>query len=322
MLRRNISILILFIFLYSGIYAQGITDTFFAENEVLLKTASGDISGTLTVTNKSKKSPIVIIIAGSGPTDRDCNSPMGIRTNAYKMISESLAQNGISSLRFDKRGIGKSKPAMKSEKDLTFDVYVDDVMEWINNMNSDRRFTKIYILGHSEGALIGMISANKTKISGIISVAGAGRSADKILREQLKGKVSQQLYDESNIIIDSLKAGYTVKKVNPMLFTLYRPSVQPYMISWIKYDPAIEIKKLKIPVLLIQGSTDLQVTVDDARLLQASKPDARLLIIENMNHVMKESDSDRQRNMATYNNPDLPLKPGLIDEMVKFIKLK
>ena len=225
MLRRNISILILFIFLYSGIYAQGITDTFFAENEVLLKTASGDISGTLTVTNKSKKSPIVIIIAGSGPTDRDCNSPMGIRTNAYKMISESLAQNGISSLRFDKRGIGKSKPAMKSEKDLTFDVYVDDVMEWINNMNSDRRFTKIYILGHSEGALIGMISANKTKISGIISVAGAGRSADKILREQLKGKVSQQLYDESNIIIDSLKAGYTVKKVNPMLFTLYRPSV-------------------------------------------------------------------------------------------------
>jgi uncharacterized protein len=319
MKRRIISNLIIFTLCYNSIYSQDKQHTFFRESEIILKTDSGDISGTLTLTNKSKKSPIVIIIAGSGPTDRDCNSPMGVKTNAYKMIAAELAANGISSLRFDKRGIGKSKAAMKSEKDITFDIYINDVVEWINTLNSDRRFSKIYLLGHSEGSLIGMISASKTRISGYISIAGAGRPADKILQEQLKGKVSQQFYDESNKIIDSLKAGYTVKKVHPMLFTLYRPGVQPYMISWMKYDPAAEIKNLRIPVLIIQGTTDLQVTVEDAKQLSESKPDAKLFIIENMNHVMKESVSDLQSNMATYNNPDLPLKQGLIDIIVRFI---
>lgn len=319
---KNISFFLTFALLASGLSAQKKTDLFFTETELLLKTPSGDISGTLSVTDKSKKSPIVIIIAGSGPTDRNCNSPMGIKTDAYKMISADLAANGISSLRFDKRGIGKSKAAMTAEKDLRFDIYVDDVVEWINMIKKDKRFSLIFLLGHSEGSLIGIVASQKTRTDGLISVAGAGKSADKILKDQLKGKISQQLYDESNTILDSLKAGYLVKKVNPMLLTLYRPSVQPYMISWLKYDPAIEIQKLKIPVLIVQGTTDLQVSVEDAKLLSASKTDARLIIIENMNHIMKESDSDRQKNMATYSNPELPLKSGLTDEMVKFIKGK
>lgn len=317
---KKISFIIVLSILAIGLFAQVPIDPVFSESEIVLKTSSGDIYGTLTVSNITKPSPIVLIIAGSGPTDRDCNSPMGIQTNAYKMLAVDLAKNGISSLRFDKRGIGKSKQAMTTESELRFETYINDVVAWISLLKTDKQFSSIIILGHSEGSLIGMVAAEQTNVEGFISISGVGKSADKVLQEQLKTKLPPQLLDESNKILDSLKIGKTVSNVNPNLVALYRPSVQPYLISWIKYDPAKEISKLKMPVLIIQGSTDLQVTIDDAKLLSASKPDSKLIIIDNMNHVLKESDTDVQRNMATYRNPDLPLKTGLTEDIVNFIK--
>jgi len=167
-----------------------------------------------------------------------------------------------------------------------------------------------------------MVAAQKAGVSRYISVAGAGKSIDKVLREQLEKQLPQQLMEESDRITDSLKAGKTVSKVNLMLMSLYRPSVQPYMISWLKYDPSAEIKKLKIPVLLIQGTTDIQVSVDDVKILAAAKPDSRFLVIDNMNHILKESEADRQKNLATYSNPELPLKSGLLENIVDFIKAR
>jgi pimeloyl-ACP methyl ester carboxylesterase len=302
--------------------AQSKAGAHFTESETVLKTSTGDISGTLTVPQKARKSPVVLIIAGSGPTDRDCNSPMGIKSNAYKMLAESFAENGISTLRFDKRGIAKSKAGALNESGLRFETYISDAVGWINMLHKDKRFSKIFVLGHSEGSLIGIVAAEQTAVSGFISVAGAGSPADTILRGQLKKVLPPQLIDESNKILDTLRNGKTVSRVNPVLLSLFRPSVQPYMISWIKYDPAIEIKKLKIPVLIVQGTTDIQVSVDDARLLKAAKPDAKLLLIDNMNHILKESEADRQKNIATYSNPELPLKKGLVEELVSFIKSK
>lgn len=317
---KTISFIFALPFIIAGLFGQTSSDTVYIETEIELKTPTGEISGTLTIPQDVTTSPIVLIIPGSGPTDRDCNSPMGIHTNAYKMLSEGLAKSNISTLRFDKRGIGKSMFAMTSESDLRFETYINDVVAWISLLKSDKRFSSIIVLGHSEGSLIGMIAAAQTDVAGFISISGVGKSADKVLQEQLQTKLPPQLLDESNKILDSLRIGKTISNVNPNLAVLYRPSVQPYMISWIKYDPAKEIRKLKIPVLIIQGTTDLQVTVDDAKLLSASKSDAKLLIIENMNHVLKESDSDVQNNMATYQNPDIPLKTGLTDEVVDFIK--
>lgn len=304
----------------TGLFAQTTGDSLFSESEMILKTSTGDIYGTLTVPDHVKISPIVLIIPGSGPTDRDCNSAVGIKTNAYKMLADSFANNGISTLRFDKRGIGQSKPAMTSESDLRFETYINDVVAWISLLKTDPRFSKVILLGHSEGSLIGMVAAEQTDIAAFVSIAGAGKPADQILKDQLKTKLPPALMDQSNKILDSLKMGLTVSKVDPSLVSLYRPSVQPYMISWMKYDPAKEISKLKIPVLIIQGTTDIQVSVDDAKLLSEAKPDAKLLIIENMNHVLKDCDSDLQKNIATYKNPDLPLKQGLVDDIVSFIE--
>lgn len=290
------------------------------ESGIGLKTGTGDIYGTLTLPSITQKPPVVLIITGSGPTDRDGNSPMGLKTNAYKMLAAKLAEKGISSVRFDKRGIGESKSAMKSESELRFETYIDDVVSWINLLKSDKRFSQIILLGHSEGSLIGIVAAEKTAVSALVSLAGVGRPADKVLEDQLKTKLPPPLLLESNRILDSLRNGKMASKVDQSLFALYSPGVQPYLISWIKYDPSKEISKLKIPVLIIQGSNDLQATVEDAKMLSASKPDSKLLIIENMNHVVKECGSDLQKNVATYNNPDLPLKAGLVDEIVSFIK--
>lgn len=302
----------------SCLFAQNKMDT--SESEITLKTPTGNIFGTLTVPNNLTTSPVVLIIAGSGPTDRNGNAGTGLQTNAYKMVAEGFAKNGIASLRFDKRGIGKSKSAMTSESELRFETYTKDAVAWISMLKTDKRFSEVIVMGHSEGSLIGMIAAQQANTGGFISVSGPGKSADKILQEQLKAQLPPQLMMESNKILESLKQGKTVAEVNANLAPIYRPSVQPYMISWIKYDPAQEIKKLKVPVLIVQGTTDLQVSVNDAKLLSAAKPDAKLVIVDNMNHVLKESVAAVNSNMATYQNASLPLKDGLVDIMVKFIK--
>ena len=319
-MKKIISLLILIIIIPRGMTAQDKIETTFTETELLLKTPTGNISGTISVPVNVRKSPVVIIIAGSGPTDRDGNSPLGVKAGSYKMLAEGLAEYGISVLRYDKRAIGKSQAAATSESELRFETYINDVVDWIALLKKDKRFSKIILIGHSEGSLIGMVAANKTKISKYISVAGPGKPADKIIHEQLKNQVNTQILEESDRVMDSLRAGKTVSQFNPVLISLYRPSVQPYMISWIKYDPAAEIKKLRMPVMIIQGTTDLQVLVEDAKLLSEAKPNARLLLIDNMNHILKEADADRQKNLATYSDPDLPLKSGLTDEIAKFIK--
>ena len=314
------TIVILSLLILSQIsFAQENTSKNFQESDLTLTTPTGSIYGTLTIPDGCQKCPIVIIIAGSGPTDRNGNSIAGVDANSYKMISEGLASEGIASLRFDKRGIAGSKNALTSEKDILFETYINDVVLWIQMIKRDDRFKNIYVLGHSEGSLIGMVAVEREKVKGYISVSGIGESADKTLKEQLKGKLPIFLMVASNQILDSLKVGKTVEKVDQNLMSLYRPAIQPYLISWFKYDPSVEIAKLKIPILILQGTTDIQVTPKDAQMLWEGNKKATLVIIENMNHVLKESPMDQKANMETYKNPTLPLKKELLNEIVKFI---
>jgi len=307
------------LFVFTNLFAQVHEKPAFTEKEQVLRTPTGDIYGTLNVPEGVSICPIVLIIPGSGPTDRNGNSSIGLKTNAYALLASKLAENGFASLRYDKRGIAKSQSAMKSEMELRFETPVNDAADWIQLLKADKRFSPVIVAGHSEGSLIGMLAAQKAQASAFISIAGVGKSADKLLQDQLKVNLSPQLFFESNAILDSLRNGKTVSKVNQALLSIYRPSVQPYLISWFKYDPAIEIGKLTIPVLIVQGSTDLQVPSSDAKLLSAGCPSAKLLLIENMNHVLKESDANYSKNMATYNKPELPLKPEFVDGLLAFL---
>ncbi len=295
--------------------AAEVKDSTIVESEIILDTKTGQIFGTLTIPKSFLKIPLALIIAGSGPTDRNGNNPV-MKNDAYKKIAAELAKNNIASVRYDKRGIAGSKVSGKNEKDLRFDDYINDAKDWIEFIRKDSRFSTVIVIGHSEGSLIGMIAASLA--DKFVSVAGAGRPADVVLKEQL-GKQPEELQDQAFPVIDSLKKGRTVENVNQELNVLFRISVQPYLISWFKYDPLVEIQKLKIPVLIIQGTNDIQITVEDARLLLKSGRTSELVLIDNMNHVLRKVKGDRQENIATYNNSALPLDDQLIETIIKFI---
>lgn len=290
----------------------------FKEQEIELNYNNVNLYGTL-FTSAANDSLVVVIVPGSGPTDRDGNSAViKGKNNSLKYLAEDLIEKGIPSLRIDKRGIGESADAMVKEEDLRFEIYIEDVINWVELLTHEYRFKKIIIAGHSEGSLIGMIAAQKTNTSGFISIAGTGMPADEIIKKQLETQ-PDLIKEEVNRIFEKLKVGDTVGDVNPMLFSLFRPSVQPYMISWIKYNPVKEIKKLRVPTLIIQGTTDIQVSTTDAELLHKASEKSKLVVIENMNHVFKLSSINQAENIATYSNPELKNVPQLTNEIIQFI---
>lgn len=295
------------------------------EEPTILDTESGKIYGTLRIPPTNNKSvPIAILIAGSGPTDRNGNQPQ-MQNNSLKMLSEALFYNGIATLTFDKRGIGESKDSMKSEADLRFEDYINDVKAWIKLLEADKRFSEISIIGHSEGSLIGMIaSQNTASVTKYISLAGVAEPAANILKEQLSKQLVTQPKSVQDLIfsyIDKLENDETIEDVPMSLYSLFRPSVQPYMISWFKYDPQTEIKKLTIPILIVQGANDIQVTSQQADLLQNANPKAQKYIIENMTHVLKDCDqTDMISQQAVYTNPTLPLNKELVEIIIDFLK--
>lgn len=309
-MKTKLCTILLLMFTLTNLYSQ-------TEKIVTLKTGTGDLEGTLMTPESNSSKTVALIIAGSGPTDRDGNNP-SMKNNSLKMLAAELSKNGIASLRYDKRGIANSKSAGQKEADLRFENFVDDAKAWAIYLKKDLKFNNIVVIGHSEGSLIGMIVSQDKAVNKYVSVAGVGQPADKIIREQLKSQ-PPSLTIQVNAILDEFVKGKTVQNTPPELNSLFRQSVQPYMISWIKYDPQIEIAKLRIPVLIIQGTTDIQVGLDDANRLAKALPKAKLVVIEGMNHILKQAPADRQMNILTYTQPDLALKKELIVNLISFI---
>ena len=276
------------------------------------------IKGTLFSPEKvNKKTKLVILIAGSGPTNRNGNSIITGVNNSYKFLAEGLSKNGLAVFSYDKRGLNKQNINANDERTVVFEDFINDAKDVISYFKAQKKYSKIIIAGHSEGSLIGMI-ASKNNVDGYISIAGAGRPINEVLSEQV-AKNTPFLKEATDKNLELLKEGKTFENKNPMLSSLFRESIQPYMISWIKYNPRDEIKKLKIPILIINGTKDIQVPETDAKLLQDSNPKSKLVIIENMNHIFKEIKIDED-NLKSYSNPKLPVIPELIECISKFTK--
>ena len=285
-----------------------------------LKTDSGTLYGTLDLPPTPGPWPVVLIHAGSGPTDRDGNGPL-TRTNNLKALGRALAADGIATLRIDKRGIAASAKALAKEEDVRIDTYATDVVAWTKLLRNDARFTKIGYIGHSEGGLIGLVAAKEAKFDALVSLCGPGRPLQEVLREQLKKNLSDALYTKSDTIMTELEAGRTVKDTPKELATLFRPSVQPFLISVFKHDPAKLAAGVRVPFLIVSGSTDIQVSAEDAKRLGAANANARVLTIDGMNHVLKAVEkTDRAAQLPSYFDPSLPLHPKLLPEMTEFLK--
>ena len=292
--------------------------TFFQAQEktITLQTSTGNIEGTLLLPSVEKPT-IALIIAGSGPTDRDGNSG-GLKMNYLKMLAEGLYENNIASIRYDKRGIGASVMPGLKEDDLTFSDFISDAELWMDKIMDDSRFGDIVVIGHSEGSLIGMIASQNKQPNKFISIAGPGITMLATIRRQL-GDQPPYILSMSEPILEKLEKGQTVDSVPPLLNSLFRQSVQNYLISVSKYDPLVEISKLKCPVMIVQGTTDIQIEVLDAEKLAESNKNSKLLIIEGMNHILKEAPENRLLNIQTYGNPDLKIKEGLVDSISQYI---
>ena len=292
----------------------------FSENAVSLAVAGGTLHGTELVPALPGKVPVVLLHAGSGPTDRNGNSTMLPGPNdALRMLAEALARNGIASVRYDKRLIGASVAADWRETDLRFDDYINDAAAWIARLRADARFSRVIAAGHSEGALIALLAARRAGADGYVSIAGVARSADEVLRVQLTPKLPPQLLAANERILAQLKEGKPADDVPPALAPLYRASVQPYLISWFKYVPRDAIAQLTVPVLIVQGTSDIQVSVDEARALGAAAPRAQLVIIEGMNHVLKMVGPDAALQQRSYSSPDLPVSPQLVAAITSLV---
>lgn len=273
------------------------------------------IDGSLVVPN-SGSDQLAIIIAGSGPTDRDGNQNF-LKSNNLKKLAIALADNNIASFRYDKR-IVKQIKTNTTDPNIRFDDFVTDALDVVKYFKSKNEFKKIYIIGHSQGSLIGMLAA-KTDVDGMISLAGAGQSIDNVIIEQVE-KTAPMFTADTKRVFDILRSGKTTTDYPPALASVFDISIQEFMMSWMKYDPAQVINELNIPILLINGTKDLQVEPDEAELLHAANKNSELKLIDKMNHVLFIIEGDAQENAKSYNNPSLKISEELIKSIVDFIK--
>lgn len=294
-------------------------DMSFTEREV----ANGPLRGTLTLPREGETAAAALILAGSGPVDRDGNLPQA-RNDSLKALAHGLAAHGVATLRVDKRGVGASAPGGTREEELRFTTYVADARAWLAILKAWQwggdRAPPLFLIGHSEGALVATLAAQRAPVAGLVLLAGAGAPAGTLIERQLASAgVPEPLRAHSRRITKSLLRQSPVEDVPPALLALYRPSVQGYLMSWLPLDPAAELAKIDAPVLVVQGTSDLQVSREDASRLAAARPDARVAQIDGMNHILKLVPTDRDANLATYSRPELPLAPPLIPILVEFM---
>lgn len=285
---------------------------------------AGPLRGTL-LSPAGSDAPVVLIVPGSGPTDRNGNGPIGLQASTYRMLAEGLLSQGIASVRIDKRGMYGSASAIPDANDVTLGDYVADVHAWVTAIRTQTGASCIWVLGHSEGGLVALSAAQQADgICGLILVSTAGRPLGQVLRQQLRSNpANAPILANAMAILESLEAGKTVDAsgIAPALMPLFRPSVQRFLMSELTVDPATRLAGYRKPVLIVQGTRDIQVAVEDAQLLQRANPRAEIALVADANHVLKTVPTQAlEDNLAAYSDPELPLADGVVEAIAAFVQ--
>lgn len=308
-------------------------DDLAVQQELTAPGPEGPLAGTLTLPAGegaiADETPMVLIVPGSGPTDRDGNSPLGVSAAPYALLAEALAERGIPSVRIDKRGMFGSADAVGDANDVTIAAYGDDLLAWAETIQArlpTRRGTRCIVpLGHSEGGLVALAAMERLPDAcGLVLMSTPGRPLADVIRQQLRDNpANAPLLDKAEAAISSLERGERVdtSAFDPALQPLFAPQVQGYLIDAFTYDPAALMAGTRVPVLVLQGLRDLQVGEADARRLADGAPDATLSLVPDVNHVLKVvSSDDAAANIATYADPDLPIAPDLVKAVTRFLE--
>lgn len=305
----KLKLLILTACITCSLFAQ---DKLFTAEEIAINEL---IDGTLLTPNANNKSVLAIIIAGSGPTNRDGNQNF-LMNNSLKKLTEGLSNQGIASFRYDKRIVKQIRKG-KVDKNIMFDDFIIDAVSVIDYFKEKNSFSKIYIIGHSQGSLVGMLAA-KDKADGFISLAGSGKSIDALIQEQIE-KTYPMYGEDSKKVFAILKKNKTTTDYPPALASVFDISLQPFMSNWIQYNPLEIIQELNMPILIINGTKDLQVSTEEAHLLKEANPKAEITIIENMNHILFTIEGGTLENSKSYNESFRKINPEVIESIVRFI---
>lgn len=300
-------------------FAAGPVETF-----VEIPGGPGPLKGTMLAPADGNKGPAILILAGSGPTDRDGNNPLGVKGATYRLLAEALAARGVTTLRVDKRGMFASGAASDNPNGVTVVDLAADARGWATRLKADTGAPCVWVLGHSEGSLVALIAAQDPKdICGLILAAAPGRRLSDVIREQLTSNpANAPILGQALPALDALEAGKKVDTtgMNPALMGLFHPVIQDFLIVMFKQDPAKLAAAYNGRVLILQGDADIQVSVADASLLAAAHPDAKLMVLSGVNHLLKAGSRDRAETQANYADPSLPLAPGVVDAIASFVK--
>jgi pimeloyl-ACP methyl ester carboxylesterase len=280
--------------------------------DITIPTPTGTLAGTILTAGDGKLA--AVIITGAGPANRDGNSSVNGMRGTYRDIAEGLAAQGVTTLRFDKRGVGQSAAAMRHESELRIQTSGDDVRGLAAELKRRTGAPCVWLIGHSEGALIAKLAADGNKdICGLVSLAGVGQSMDIGWREAMARAMPPDQKQRASEVIESLVAGQVVPDVPPMMMGAFRPNIQPYMISVLAQDPAAALRRLKVPVLILQGDADTNVPPENAKALAAVRPDATLKIMPGVNHSLRLAKDDKGTGPG-------PLAPGITEAIAEFMK--
>ena len=274
------------------------------------------IDGTLLIPEQNEANKLAIIIAGSGPTDRNGNQNFLIN-NSLKKLAEELTNNGIATFRYDKRIVKQIRQG-NLDNNIKFDDFINDASDVITHFKTSNQFSEIFVIGHSQGSLVGMI-ASQDKVNGFVSLAGTGQNIGDVIIEQINN-TAPMLKEDTEQVVSILKDGKTTNDYPLALYSMFRKDIQHFMISWMAYNPTNIINSLNCPVLIVNGTKDLQVSVKEAELLKRANDNSNIVIIEKMNHVLIEIEGDDLENSKSYNESFRKISPTLIENITNFIK--
>ncbi|MFN3776368.1 alpha/beta hydrolase [Sphingomonas parapaucimobilis] len=295
-----------------------------ADRDIAAPGPEGPLKGSWTGPEGAKV-PVVLMIPGSGPTDRDGNSPRGLKAASLRLLAEGLAAKGIASVRIDKRGMFASAGAIPDANKVTIDDYAADTRAWIAAIRAKTGAPCVWVLGHSEGGLVALdtAAARPAGLCGVIAVSTPGRRLGEVMRAQLHANpANAPILADADRAIALLEAGHTIPaaSLTPPLSMLFADVIQPFLVNSFAKDPAKLAATTTKPLLIVQGEADLQVTVEDARTLKAAQPKATLILLPKVNHVLKTVEGEsRGANLATYADPNLPIAPGVVTAVADFI---
>lgn len=295
------------------------------ETFVEIPGGSGPLKATMLAPETGAKAPAVVILPGSGPTDRNGDNPLGVKGATYRLLAEALAARGVTTLRMDKRGMFASAGAAADANAVTVADLAIDAEAWAAKLKAESGAKCVWLLGHSEGGLVALLAGRYGKdLCGLILVSTGGRNYGDVLVAQIEANPRNppEIRQATARAVAALKAGDRVDPATlpaPLGQQLFHPAIQGFLIEMFRHDPARLLAAYGKPVLILQGETDLQITPEDARILAAAQPKAKLALLPGVNHVLKAAPADRAANLAIYADPSLPLAPGVAETIVAFV---